>query len=112
VIQSYSAVGTANYRAAYAIGTLTNQPAVTTYTYQCPPTWYSNTTNVLGGATTDGKCKKLSAKPLTITPWPLPGTPISSYGFTWYDEVWAYGTAANGGAAIATPHVTPASCHF
>lgn len=71
---------------------------------RCPKDWYVNTTNELGGITPnwDKKCKKLSCKPMNVNP-PFPnGTPLGpngSLGFTWGDELWIFGTPANGGAS-------------
>jgi hypothetical protein len=116
-IRAFSAVGTKAYRPAretvsglpIVIGILTNTPAVTQT--KCPTGWLANPTNVDGGVTSDGKCKKLSAIPISITPLPPNGTAIGTYGFTWQNGVWAWGTTANGGAAVSTT-VTAAACHF
>jgi hypothetical protein len=107
-INAYSAVGTKAYRLAWQIGVLTNTPAV--IQKKCPVGWLANPTNVDGGVTSDGKCKKQSGT-LTITPFPPNGTPIGTYGFTWGNGVYAWGTAANGGAAVITT-ITAAACHF
>ena len=108
-IYAYSAVGTKTYRSGVHIGNLTNTPAVTQT--KCPVGWLANPTNVDGGVTSDGKCKKLSAQPLLVPPLPPNGTPIGTYGFTWGNAVYAWGTTANGGAAITTT-ITAAVCHF
>jgi hypothetical protein len=110
-INAFSAVGTKVYREALEIGQLANKPQVTSTTCTCPPSWLANPTNVPGGVTSDGKCKKLAAKPINITPLPPNGTPVGSWGFTWGDEVWAMGSSANGGAAACvTSVVTPPHC--
>jgi hypothetical protein len=93
---------------ATRIGVLTDTPAVTEI--KCPGTWLANMTNVPGGVTADGKCKKLSG-PISITPLPANGTPIGTYGFTWGGQVYAWGTPANGGAAV-TITVSPGVCSF
>lgn len=112
-IYAYSAVGTKVYwlvppDGSLPIGNLTNSPAVTQA--KCPAGWLANMTNVNGGVTADGKCKKFSG-PISITPLPANGTQIGTYGFTWGNQVWAWGTQANGGAAVITT-ITPAVCSF
>ena len=91
------------------MGTLVNTPAVTQK--KCPAGWLGNN-NVDGGVTTDTAtgCKKLSGT-MIIQPFPANGTPIGTYGFTWVNEVWAYGTPANGGAPITTI-TSPAVCKW
>lgn len=116
-IHAYSAVGQKQYwgvptlipysATPTLIGTLTNSPAVTQA--KCPAGWLGNL-NVDGGVTIDGKCKKLSGT-MSITPLPPNGTAIGTYGFTWGNEVWAWGTQANGGAAVITT-ITAAVCSF
>ena len=96
-INAYSAVGTKKYRHAHLIGTLINTPPTTTCT--CPPGWLSNTTNVSGGVVaSDGRCKQ-SVGQISITPLPENGTPVGSWGFTWGNALYAWGTNANGGEA-------------
>lgn len=109
VINGWRAVGNnGQYDATGTIGTIHRTNAVTQT--KCPSGWLSGSTNVDGGVTTDGRCKKLSGT-LSITPVPANGTPLGTYGFSWGNEIWAWGTTANGGAPITTV-VTPASCHF
>lgn len=109
-IIAYSAVGTMEYRGAREIGTLQHILPVTQTTCTCPSTWYSDMNNVLGGVTTT-KCKKLACKPIGIAPLPPNGTPVGSWGFTWGNELWAYGSNANGGApTCVTVTVYPELC--
>lgn len=113
-IYAFSAVGTKAYRsvpqgaAAQLIGTLSNSPAVTQTA--CPAGWLANMTNVNGGITADGKCKKVSGS-ISIVPLPTSGSQIGAYGFTWGNQVYAWGTQANGGAAVTTT-ISPAVCSF
>jgi hypothetical protein len=70
-------------------------------TYQlpchCPPGWLDNTTNVDGGGTRDGKCKKkVGIWDASMFPTGL----LGRWGFTVGNELWAWGTIANGGANI------------
>jgi len=109
VVRAWSGVGTKEYKSAQQIGTLNNDAAQTQL--KCPVGWASNTTNVDGGVTSDGKCKKLSAQPMSVTPLPPNGTPIGTYGFTWGNAVYAWGTPANGGAAYPVT-IMPAVCSF
>lgn len=67
---------------------------------KCPKGWLSNMTNVNGGPTPDGKCKKLACANISVAPLPPNGTPVGTWGFTWGNGLWAWGNAANGGAAI------------
>lgn len=84
----------------------------------CPKGWLSNdytgigTVNVDGGKTNRlySACKKPVCGPLGIKPNPTNSTPIGTWGFTWEDAIWAYGTTANGGAAICDT-VKCASCY-
>jgi hypothetical protein len=113
-IGGWSAVGTNGYIQARTVGTLTNTPAAfeSVLTCQCPANWLSNLTNVPGGMTSDIKCKKLAYKPINISPLPPDGTQVGTWGFTWGDEVWAFGSLTNGGAAscVASSLPTPAVC--
>lgn len=68
----------------------------------CPRGWLANTTNVDGGVTSDGKCKKLVCASNTVSPYPANGTPIGTWGFTWGNGFWAWGSQANGGKAVCT----------
>lgn len=113
-INAYRAVGnTGQYDSAQQIGIIKRVAAVTQT--KCPAGWASNTTNVDGGVTTDGKCKKLWGHIIPPPPAPPNGTPVGTgnppYGFTWGNDIYAWGTTANGGAAVTTV-VTPASCGF
>jgi hypothetical protein len=65
----------------------------------CPKGWLSNTSNIDGGVTTDGRCKKLVCSPIGVVP-PPDGTQLGNWGFTWGYELWAYGTKENGGAPV------------
>lgn len=105
-IDAYRAVGTGQYNSAQQIGILHRTNAVTEM--RCPQGWLAGSTNVDGGVTVDGKCKKLSAT-LTITPLPADGTQLGTYGFTSGNGVWAWGTQANGGAAH-TVTISAATC--
>lgn len=109
-IRAYSAVGVKRYQSDQAMGTLVNIPAVVQTTCKCPVGWWSNTSNVDGGVTADGKCKKPVCGPIGVTP-PANGTPVGTWGFTWGNALYAWGTAANGGAATCkTIVVSPAQC--
>jgi hypothetical protein len=73
---------------------------------KCPAGWLSNTSNIDGGMTADGMCKKEFAVTSTTPPMTAPvtpppnGTPIGSWGFWWNGGLIAYGTPQNGGAAV------------
>ncbi len=112
-LRGYSAVGTKAYVLANAtMGSLQNTAEVKTTTCQCPPGWLSDT-NVDGGVTTDGKCKKLVCGPWDATafPPPNPGVIVGTWGFTWQNQLWAFGTTANGGAPTCTTVITqPKAC--
>jgi hypothetical protein len=115
VIRAWSAVGTKEYKSAQQIGVLINQPQVTKTTCTCPATWACNgcSPQVAGGVTTDGKCKKLSCQPFSISPFPPDGTQVGAWGFTWGNALYAWGTTANGGAPnCVTTVVSPAVCKF
>src|SRR5688500_12841069 len=68
-LTAYSAVGTKPYREVLHngkpvyMGQLVNQPQVASTTCTCPAGWMANPTNVPGGVTTDGQCKKMAAQP-------------------------------------------------
>lgn len=109
VVRAWSAVGTKEYKSAHQIGVVNRVPAQTEA--RCPTGWWSATTNVDGGVTPDGRCKKVSAQPMTVTPLPPNGTAVGSYGFTWGNAVWAWGTQENGGAAVIRI-ISPATCSF
>lgn len=72
-------------------------PAVTQQ--KCPAGWACNgcSPQVDGGVTTDGKCKKAACGPNSIAPYPPDGTQIGSWGFSWGNAFYAWGTSANGG---------------
>lgn len=95
---------------SYFIGEIARYPASTSTFDQCPAGWWANSTNVPGGITGDGRCKKLAGS-LSIAP-PPNGTQLGNWGFSWGHEMWAYGTQANGGAAIHVVQTNPAICKF
>lgn len=100
------------YQPAVALGVLIKAPAVVKQGWRCPPTWISNTSNQLGDFTDDQRCKRMAGS-ITISPAPANGTQLGDWGFSWGNEVWAYGSTANGGAAtFGTFVVTPQQCHF
>lgn len=114
VIRAWSAVGTREYKSAQQIGILINTPEVKKTVCTCPATWWSDK-NVPGGVTTDGKCKKeaLDNCGIKISPLPPMGTQLGTWGFSWDNTLWAYGTKENGGAAnCVTTVVSPAVCKF
>ncbi len=85
----------------------TKSPVVCT----CPSGWAGNTGP--GANTTDGRCKKLACQPNQVMPAPANGTVIgtappatgtssTSWGFSWGNAFYAWGTAANGGAPTCT----------
>lgn len=121
VVAAWSNVGSHHeYRQARPLGTMFNKPAYTTTvtTCTCPKGWLSNTTKVNGGVTTDGRCEKLACKPDQITPYPQNGAPIgtpwppygttaTSWGISWGNEFWAWGTIANKGAPTCVDTLVP-----
>ena len=110
-LRSYSAVGTKKYKSAQYVGQLVNTPAVIKTVCTCPAGWASNMSNVVGGVTADGKCKKEVGACISITPLPPNGTLIGNWGFTWGNTINVYGTSANGGAAVCVTSITsPAVC--
>lgn len=114
-VRAWSAVGTKEYKTAAPIGVLTNQSQVTKTTCTCPASWTCNgcSPQVAGGVTTDGACKKMVCQPFSISPFPPNGTQVGSWGFTWGNAIYAWGTAANGGAPnCVTSVVSPAMCKF
>ena len=101
-IYATAAVATSDYeKCDGAIGTFHQKPAYSITTCTCPTGWLANPTNVDGGVTSDGKCKKLVCGPWNVVPFSQPpnGTAVGTWGFTWQNGLWAWGTAANGGAA-------------
>lgn len=106
MIRAFGGVGTREYRQGQTLGTLINIPEITKTTCTCPTGWLSNTSNIDGGVTTDGNCKKHVCGPIGISPLPPNGTPIGNWGFTWGNGIWAIGTSANGGKASCTTIIT------
>ncbi len=106
-IFAWSAVGTGPYKTSAPIIAPLHRTAAVVET-KCPSGWLANQTNVDGGVTVDGKCKKLSG-PLSVMPVPPNGTALGTYGFSWGNAVYAWGTTANGGAAITTT-ISAATC--
>ncbi len=119
VIRAYAAVGTRKYDAARTFGTIQRANAVyncpqggslqglecvatASITQTCPAGWAANATNVDGGVTADGRCKKAVSGCNLPNPAPANGTNIGTYGFTWGNSVVVWGTSANGGAAVAS----------
>lgn len=113
-VRAWSAVGMKEYKTSQQIGVLKNTPKVTKTVWTCPAGWLANNTNVNGGVTWGATgCKKLACRPNTITPLPDNGTLIGTWGFTWGNECYAFGSTANGGAATSvTTVVSPAVCSF
>ena len=105
-VSAYAAVGTLHYAVAQSIF-ITCTGGVKTCI--CPTGWLSNTSNTAGGVTTDGACKRAVCDHMSIGPFPPNGTAIGTWGFTWGDGVYAWGTSANGGASHCT--VTPWTGH-
>jgi hypothetical protein len=103
-VSAYAAVGTRDYRVAQSIFVHCSG-GVRTCT--CPPGWLANPTNVDGGVTYDGRCKKEVCAGNPVRPLPANGTPIGDWGFTWGASFVAWGTAANGGGAhcVVSPWV-------
>jgi hypothetical protein len=86
-IKAYAAVGTRKYDSAQFIGELKNIAAVTQQV--CPAGSLANPTNVDGGVTSDGKCKKLVST-CPMNPTPPNGTQIGTWGFTWGSGVFQW----------------------
>lgn len=117
-IHAWHAVGTKNYSSAHKIGVIqrgnavykceqghslsgTNCSHTVAIVRTCPKGWAANLTNVDGGVTTDGQCKR--QVPGCVLPPPFPAqAAIAGYGFTWNNAVIQFGNAANGGAAVAS----------
>lgn len=111
-VTAYASVATKEYKTAQT-RIIENKPAVTSTTCTCPPTWLANMTNQDGGVTADGKCKKGWCVSNIGIPGPADGTPIGSWGFTWGNGVWVWGTVANGGAPkCVTITTSPAVCRI
>jgi len=77
------------------------------------------------GVTTDGRCKKIACQPDTVMPYPTDGTTVgtapppfgtspTSWGFSWENAFYAWGTAANGGAPTdcKTETIKSGECRF
>ena len=98
---AYYAIGTKPYEQCdNKIATIVRPPAYSVTTCTCPAGWLANPTNVDGGVTSDGKCKKGVCGPWNATAIPPPpnGTAIGTWGFTWSNGIYVWGTTANGGA--------------
>ena len=119
-LYGYSKVGTRVYRQArdeskspnpfYFL--LRNIPQQVSVYFTCPPGWYTFLTNALGGTSSDSRCKKLAGH-LTLNPLPANGTLLGDWGASWGNEIWAWGTQANGGAATkSTYYGAAAECGF
>ncbi len=81
-------------------GRLNCQAPVAPVTQQkCQPGWLANTTNQDGGVAADGKCKRLACVPLK-SPLPPNGTPLGTWGFSWGDGIWQWGSP---GTVVVTP---------
>jgi hypothetical protein len=105
-IRAYSAVGVKAYKTAQQIGVLVNTPAVTNTTCTCPTGWYAN-----APITPNSKWNKALCGPMTATLAPPNNTQLGTWGFTWDNYIYVWGTAANGGALKCTTEiVTPKSC--
>jgi hypothetical protein len=105
-LNAWSRVGIRPYRLARDFGTLISKPELKQKVCTCPQGWLSNTTNVAAGVTSDGRCKRLAAKPININPLPSDGTAVGSWGFTWGNELWAWGSTVNGGGAGCVDVIT------
>lgn len=107
-VAAFSKVGTKQFRLSTNAASqsmilhLVNNPPVR----YCPAQWLSNTSNIPGGQTSDGRCKKLAGM---ISPYPATQTAIGTWGFTWSNSVWAYGDSINGGAPSTS---NPGSCSW
>ncbi|MFY9619586.1 MAG: hypothetical protein WAM70_16800 [Pyrinomonadaceae bacterium] len=79
-----------------------NAPVAAVTQQKCPAGWVCNgcSPQVDGGVTSDGKCKKLACQANSIAPYPADGTQIGSWGFSWGNAFYAWGTSANGGKPI------------
>jgi hypothetical protein len=99
-VSAYAAVGkNGTYRVAQSIEfDCTGGDTICT----CPKGWACNgcSPQVDGGITSDGRCKKLACQPDVISPPPPNGTQIGSpsWGFSWGNAFYAWGTTYNGGA--------------
>jgi hypothetical protein len=110
---AFAAVGTKKYLSAQSLKKLVSSPQVTSTTCNCPTGWAANMTNIDGGVTADGKCKKLVCGPISTGPFPADGTPLGNWGFTWGNALYAWGSTTNGGAAkCSTVIVSPKVCRL
>ena len=96
-VRAWSKVGTKEWKSAQGYGVVHRTPEISTC--KCPSGWLANQTNVDGGITADGKCKKDACGNSSVSPPPPNGTAIGNWGFTWGSGFVAWGTPANGGAA-------------
>lgn len=103
-VHVYGSVGTeTSYGDCGVVATLINKPAVTKTTCTCPHGWLANQTNVDGGVTADGKCKRHVCGPFSTNNLPPNDFQIGTWGFIWGDGIWEWGNTINGGA--------PTDCH-
>jgi hypothetical protein len=102
-VTAYAKVGTLNWSVAQSIF-VTCSGGVTTCT--CPVGWSGDNPSITGGVTTNGRCAKAACQH-GIQPSPPNDTKIGTWGFTWGNGFYAYGSTANGGAAhcVTTPWV-------
>ncbi|HVQ10031.1 MAG TPA: hypothetical protein VMS43_16520 [Allosphingosinicella sp.] len=99
------------YVITYMLGEIERYPGSSSVQTRCPAGWLSNTSNQPGDVTYDGRCKRLAGS-LTVNPLPANGTQLGAWGFSWVNEMWAYGTAANGGAAQQITVNVPPICRW
>ena len=104
-------VGTeSSYSDCGKVATLINTPAVIKTTCTCPAGWLANQTNVDGGITADGKCKKAVCGPISV-PTPAGYTAVGDWGFIGGSTLYAWGSDVNGGKAICVSvQISPAVC--
>ncbi len=120
-VEAFSKVGTSDWERCQLVGHLNVIASTLHDSCNCPKGWLSNdytgeaggTANVDGGRTNNqpGGCKQFACGPIPQKPWPANSTPINgSWGFWWNGAIWAYGTAANGGAAHCVTIGHPEEC--
>jgi hypothetical protein len=107
-VRSYAYVGGVGTDAAVATtGTFScTAPRAAVSQLTCPKGWTANLTNEPGGGSTDGKCKKIATQPISGIALPPNGTEIGTWGFTWGNAIYVWGTKENGGApsnVVVTP---------
>lgn len=109
-IYATNAIGTQGYESCPdKIATIHQKPTYTVTTCTCPSGWLANPTNVDGGVTADGKCKKgVCGWSSTVFPGYPANVAIGTWGFTWQNGIYAWGTTANGGAANCVTVTVPA----